>query len=137
MVRRANQYGDQYEYWHGVDVAFNVRLIGGTLLQGGTSTGKTVTDNCEVMARVPEGGVTSQNGLNSALLEINGPLAIPFCHQETPWQTQVKLLGTYTIPRIDVQLALIVLLAGGGVALLVGSVLTAARRKNREQRAAR
>jgi hypothetical protein len=105
VVRRANQYGDQYEYWHGVDVAFNIRLVGGTLLQGGTSTGKTVTDNCEIMNRVPEGGVTSQNGLNSALLEINGPLAIPFCHQETPWLTQVKLLGTYTIPRIDVQLA--------------------------------
>ncbi len=39
--------------------------------------------------------------------------------------------------RIDFQLALIILLGAAGVALLVGSVLTAGRRKRREQRAAR
>ncbi|NKY07624.1 hypothetical protein HF998_11670, partial [Cellulomonas hominis] len=49
----------------------------------------------------------------------------------------IGILAVAAGARIDVQLALIVLLAGGGVALLVGSVLTAARRKNREQRAAR
>ncbi|MBI4264030.1 MAG: carboxypeptidase regulatory-like domain-containing protein [Acidobacteria bacterium] len=105
LVRLSSHYGDQYEYWHGVDVVFNLRLGGGTLLQGGTSTGKTVTDNCEILTQVPEGGVTSQNGLNSAILDIGGPLANPFCHQQTRWLTQVKLLGAYTIPRIDVQLA--------------------------------
>jgi hypothetical protein len=49
----------------------------------------------------------------------------------------VGILAVAAGARIDVQLALIVLLAAAGVALLVGSVLTAARRKNREQRAGR
>jgi heme A synthase len=49
----------------------------------------------------------------------------------------VGVLAVAAGARIDVQLALIVLLAAAGVALLVGSLLTAARRKNREQRAGR
>jgi len=105
VVRRTHHYGDQYEYWHGVDAAFNIRLGGGTLLQGGTSTGRTIQDNCEILDDVPEGGVTAQQGLNSALLDIGAGLAIPFCHQDSGWQTQVKMLGTYTVPRLDVQLA--------------------------------
>jgi hypothetical protein len=112
VVRRTIHYGDQYENWHGVDVALNARLGGGTLLQGGFSTGRTVQDNCDILAKVPEGGVISQNGLNAALLQIDGAggrpaasTAVPFCHQETPFLTQIKMLGTYTIPRVDVQLA--------------------------------
>jgi hypothetical protein len=95
-----------------VDAAFNMRLGGGTLIQGGTSTGRTIQDNCEILDDVPEGGVTAQQGLNSALLAIDGTgggpatsMAIPFCHQDSGWQTQVKMLGTYTVPRVDVQLA--------------------------------
>ncbi|WP_454049617.1 hypothetical protein [Cellulomonas sp. Marseille-Q8402] len=49
----------------------------------------------------------------------------------------VGILAVAAGVRIDVQLALIVLLAAAGVALLVGSLLTAARRRSREQRAAR
>ena len=30
---------------------------------------------------------------------------MPFCHQETPWLTQVKGFGTYTVPTLDVQLS--------------------------------
>jgi hypothetical protein len=105
FVRLAKRFGDQYEYWHGFDFTMSARLGGGTLVQGGASTGRTVSDNCEVLKKVPETGVTSQQGLQSALLEIAGPLANPFCHQQTPFLTQVKLLGTYTIPRLDVQLA--------------------------------
>lgn len=59
-----------------------------------------------MLARVPETGITSQGGTgNNALLNIAGSLATPFCHQATPFQTQLKALGMYTIPRVDVQLA--------------------------------
>ena len=27
------------------------------------------------------------------------------CHLETPFLTQVKLLGTYTVPKVDVRVA--------------------------------
>jgi hypothetical protein len=88
-----------------VDVILSARLGGGTLLSGGFSTGRTVKDNCGVVARLPESGITNQQGLSNTLLGLTGPLSRPFCHQETPYLTQVKMLGTYTIPRIDVQLA--------------------------------
>jgi hypothetical protein len=104
-VRLSKHYGEQYERWHGVDVITSARLGGGTVVQGGFSTGKTVQDNCAVLAKVPEAGVTTQQGLNNGLLPIAGSLATPFCHQETPFLTQVKLLGTYTIPGVDIQLA--------------------------------
>jgi hypothetical protein len=86
FVTHAKNFGDQTEYWHGVDFTLNARPRQGLLLQGGTSTGRTVTDNCEVLARLPE----------------ISPTGAPYCHVATSWLTQVKLLGSYTIPRVDV-----------------------------------
>jgi hypothetical protein len=68
-----------------VDVTVNVRATRGLTLQGGTSTGETVTDSCEIRAAVPE----------TALLN-------PYCHQESGFLTQFRGLAAYTIPRIDV-----------------------------------
>ena len=42
--------------WHGVDVNIAMRRIPGLTLQGGTSTGRTVQDDCELKAKVPEPG---------------------------------------------------------------------------------
>ena len=53
------------------------------------STGRTSSDNCEVLAQLPEVSV----------------LGRPYCHVDTAFLTQVKFLGTYTVPRIDVQIA--------------------------------
>jgi len=82
----ASNYGKQIEHWNGVDVNFNVRLRQGIILQGGTSTGRTTTDNCDIVAK------------------IDNP-SKRFCHVDTAFQTQVKLLGTYLVPKADVQLA--------------------------------
>jgi len=56
-------------------------------VSGGTSTGRTTTDNCEILAQVPEAGL----------------LGVPYCRQVTDFLTDVKLQGAYTIPKIDVQ----------------------------------
>src|SRR5678816_2178940 len=40
----ASKYGSQYQKWDGADFAVNTRWSG-VILQGGVSTGKTVTDN--------------------------------------------------------------------------------------------
>ena len=90
LVTFANNYGNQIEHWNGVDVTINARPRAGMLLQGGVSTGRTSTDNCQIAAVVPEVNL-APTGLN------------PFCHVDTIFLTQVKLLGTYTIPRVDVQ----------------------------------
>ena len=85
----ADNYGKQLEYWHGVDLSANTRLARGILLQGGISTGRTVTDNCEVLAKLPELGTAG----------------LPYCRQTTNFLTQVKAIGSYTLPKIDVQVS--------------------------------
>jgi hypothetical protein len=82
----ASDYGNQIEHWNGVDLTVNARLQQGALLQGGLSTGRTTTDNCDVVAKVDNPSTR-------------------FCHMDTQFLTQVKFLGTYAIPRVDVQVS--------------------------------
>jgi len=91
----ASHYGKQFEHWNGVDIGVTVRRQSGVFLFGGVSTGKTMTDNCAVAAKVPEAlTVVAYNGSETIPLQ--------YCHIETPWLTQVKLNGGYTIPKADV-----------------------------------
>lgn len=83
----ASNYGKQLEQWNGFDLSINARLAKG-VLQGGISSGKSLTDNCEVFAKVPEAGVAG----------IGGVLGGNHCRQESPMLTQVKLLGSYQLP---------------------------------------
>lgn len=64
------------------------------MAQGGFSTGRRLTDVCEIRAALPEWTVAN----------VAGPLN-PYCRVEEPFLTQVKALGAYTLPRVDVQLA--------------------------------
>ena len=54
FITLAKNYGNQYEHFNGVDVTLNARTKGGLTFQGGTSTGQTVTDNCDLRAKLPE-----------------------------------------------------------------------------------
>jgi hypothetical protein len=58
------------------------------VLRGGMSTGRRVTDQCDILAALPE---------------IN-PVGRPYCHVAQAWMgsTQVKASASYTVPRIDV-----------------------------------
>ncbi len=89
----ADNFGTQYEHWNGVDVSISVRPQAGLTLQGGFSTGRTSTDNCDLYATVPEVSLAF------------GIIATPkeYCHVDTNFLTQVKFLGSYLVPKIDVQ----------------------------------
>jgi hypothetical protein len=82
LVTLAKNYGKQINHWNGFDVTVNARPQAGMLLQGGLSTGRTSTDNCEVVAK----------------LENPSPL---HCHVDTAFESQIKLNGSYTVPRVD------------------------------------
>jgi hypothetical protein len=86
-VRLASDYGDQMQVWSGVDLSVNARMTSGVTVSGGVSTGRTETDNCEILAQVPEAGL----------------LGGPYCHQVTAFLTDVKMQGAYTVPKIAVQ----------------------------------
>jgi hypothetical protein len=85
----ARDYGEQIQQWNGFDLTMNARIRSDLYLQGGMSTGRTLTDNCEILAKIPE----------------SGPLNIPYCRQSTNFLTQVKFLGSYTVPRLVIQLS--------------------------------
>ena len=81
----AENFGKQIEHWNGIDASINARLGSGIFVQGGVSTGRTVTDNCDVVAKVD----------NPSLL---------YCHQDSGFLTQIKGYGAYTFPK-DIQLS--------------------------------
>jgi hypothetical protein len=97
----ASDYGDWTQYWHGVDVTVVARLRNGLTLQGGTSTGRGVLDNCEVAALIPErfnAALTAagQNPLTTATQPASS------CDVAEKVQTQLRGNATYTIPGVDV-----------------------------------
>jgi hypothetical protein len=83
----ADNYGKQTNHWDGVALAVNMRLQNGLVVQGGFDAGKTTRDTCEIRAKLPETAVVN-----------------PYCHTEQP-QTQFKVLGSYMIPKIGVQVS--------------------------------
>jgi hypothetical protein len=104
-VTPASNYGNMYQHWNGIDVGVNVRVQQGLMLQGGVSSGKTFTDKCEVQAKLPELQVGYEAlSLNRDAVSI-GVTNNAFCRNETPFLTQLKLLGAYSIPRIGIQFA--------------------------------
>jgi hypothetical protein len=84
----ADSYGYRYQHYNGFLIDFTMRLTSGLALQGGVNTGKTVSDSCDARALLPE----------------TAPLN-PYCHVDSGLVTRVTALGTYTIPRLDVQVA--------------------------------
>jgi hypothetical protein len=79
-------------HWNGFDITLNARLNGGLTTQLGTSTGRAVVDTCAT--------VTKFNNVAN-----NGTEAGPDprgCHNIDPWQTTLRGLASYTIPKVDV-----------------------------------
>jgi Carboxypeptidase regulatory-like domain len=105
------------DHWNGFDVSVNMRLPGGAIFQGGTSTGRQTYDNCDIVDPANAGKfgdrsplVESLNVAITGAADPRGPIgttiAYPLssCHVQQVWQTQLKFLGSYTLPKIDVQL---------------------------------
>jgi hypothetical protein len=100
----SDKFGYEYEHWNGVDVSVNGRLSNGLRFQAGTSTGRTVTDNCAVVAQLPE--MLTFGATNAAGTAAAGPqLAQQFCHLQEPWLTGFKGLVSYTVPKVDLLVA--------------------------------
>jgi hypothetical protein len=97
VQKAANAYGDYQRYWDGFDVTAQARLRNGLTLQGGTSTGRAVTDSCESRAVVPEGLGAGSN--------TNGSLINPFCRTVEPMLTSFKGIASYMVPKVDVNVA--------------------------------
>jgi hypothetical protein len=112
QVQPATNYGDQSLYWNGVDVTLSVRAANGLSFQGGTSTGQTVQDFCDVAAKVPESLVPAQTvaigvsipGPNGLGVTQMGLMPAQYCHLASGFLTQFRGIGSYLIPKVGVEL---------------------------------
>jgi len=81
-------YGDaRTSYWQGADFTATARLTNGLTVQGGTSTGRAVRNNCAVTKALPE---------------LLGTARVDSCDVTEKWSTSFKGLASYTFPKIDV-----------------------------------
>jgi hypothetical protein len=87
IITFAKNFGSQVRMWNGFAATVNARLINGLVVQAGVDKGSLTQDTCELRAALPE------------IAPVN-----PYCHTEEP-ATQFKMLGAYTIPRIDLQVS--------------------------------
>ena len=78
-----------------MDVKVSARLPQGVTILGGVSTGKTTTDNCDVVNKLEAPSQTIVGVLYPA----------EFCRVETKFLTQAKAVASYTIPKVDVRFA--------------------------------
>jgi hypothetical protein len=93
----ADDYGDEQRYWHGVDVTANARLENGLMLTGGTSTGRGVRDNCDIVEALPE-----------TLFAFGTFQRADGCDFAEDWITTFRGSAAYTVPKIDVLVSAIV-----------------------------
>ena len=107
LVTDSSRYGDWYQYFNGVDVTVNARIGRSLTLVGGTSTGQTVADNCDVRANLPELATTTTgtSAFGAGLVTSAVTTTSPYCHVAFGTLTQVRGLSSYMIPKIGVQLA--------------------------------
>ena len=88
LILSTKDVGDDTRVFNGFDVQMTVRAAYGLTINGGTSTGKVENDWCAIRAAVPESYTLN-----------------PYCQTESPWQTSVRAMVAYTIPRVDVLLS--------------------------------
>jgi hypothetical protein len=88
LMTSETEYGPaRTAYWHGVDFNATARLARGLTVQGGTSTGRGVRDNCAITEALPE---------------LLGSARVDSCNVTEAWTTSFRGLAAYTVPKIDV-----------------------------------
>ena len=107
FVTESKNFGDSTNYWHGVDVHANMRLASGLTLQGGTSTGRRVSDQCAIADVLPEAGLFTgaPDAATPALATNTTAMPKSRCRVSLPFTTDYRGLAAYTIPKLDVQVS--------------------------------
>jgi hypothetical protein len=114
LAQSYKNFGDQIENWQGIDISIAARPRNGLTVQGGTSTGRRLSDGCAVRAQLPELGSGPTGLTNSSVTaSVNalggGPYALSvnnsYCRISEPYRTDFRGLVSYMVPKVDVQVA--------------------------------
>jgi hypothetical protein len=84
----SSTFGDRSQVANSINMNVTARPGNGLVLQGGFNSAKTDTDSCEVRQALPETAATN-----------------PWCDWSTGFVTRITALGSYMIPKVDVQVA--------------------------------
>ncbi len=95
----AGDFGDYSRKSKGFLFNISARPRNGLVFQGGMSTGETRTDYCDVRAVLPE-----QLTAGPVTVESYTPTN-PWCNFSTGWVTRYTGLGSYVVPKVEVQVS--------------------------------
>jgi hypothetical protein len=108
----ASNFGEMIENWHGIDLSINARLQNGLTLQGGTSSGRRLQDNCDIRAVLPETyswdntvAVQTTRVTTTTATSATSGLQNYSCRVVEPMRTSFRGLTSYVIPKVDVQVS--------------------------------
>jgi hypothetical protein len=93
---------ERTSYWHGLDFTLNARLRQGLTLQFGTQTGRSVTDACEIAQASDVAVVLGTVNTAATLTNLGTIKDLRNCRDVQPFQTTVRGLASYTVPKVDV-----------------------------------
>src|SRR5262249_6413115 len=85
-------------YWQGVDCTVTARLRQGLRLQAGTQTGRSSDDACAT-ARVTDATLVAGT-VGGTLTNLATIKDVRNCRDVDPFQTTVRGLASYTVPRV-------------------------------------
>jgi hypothetical protein len=103
FVTLADAYGKQTEHFDGVNISVNARLQNGLMVQGGLGTGRVLTNDCEIVEKLPE--TLHQFLGNNTRTFVFAARPLERCESNNGWLTQYQGLAAYVIPKIDVQVS--------------------------------
>jgi Carboxypeptidase regulatory-like domain len=101
-----DEYGDETHYWHGFDLSITARTRWGLTVQGGTGTGRGISDTCESLigrfgtAMAPTLGTAAVPVIAVGIVD-----GVHACDVAEPWLTGARALGSYTVPKVDVMVS--------------------------------
>jgi hypothetical protein len=94
----SSSYGDWSQVANSVNLNVTARMRSGLTLQGGFTSGKSDNDYCDVRAEIPEWSVALPTSFTQSPTN-------PWCDTSSGWITRATALGSYIIPKVDVQVS--------------------------------
>ena len=111
-VTFSSNFGKEMDIFNGVDVTAQVRLPNGAQISGGISTGREESARCFAIDSPGGPSVLSLSGATQPGAATAGTAGNGYsswrsdwCDIKPPFQTQLKLLGSYPLPWYGIQVS--------------------------------
>ena len=93
---------ERSQYWHGIDFTLNARLRQSLTLQVGTQRGRSTEDACAIAQALDSAIVPGTVNAAATLTNLATIKDARNCRDADPFQTTVRGLASYTLPKVDV-----------------------------------